>query len=61
MKTATFDKPEMTSVFMAFVEAKAVHDFHYGNAYNSYPEGSIESDLYESKLSELRNKKGKAQ
>ncbi len=45
----------------AFVEAKAVHDFHYGSAYDSYPEGSEESAIYQSKLAELANKKGQVQ
>ena len=43
------------SVFMALVEAKAAHDFHYGIAYNACTEGSKEFGLYESKLAELRN------
>ena len=52
---AASDKPEMTSVFMDFVEAKAARDFHYGIAYNACTEGSKEFGLYESKLAELRN------
>lgn len=61
METTTSNSPEMPSVFIAFIEAKAAHDFHYGNAYNSYPEGSIESSIYQDKLTELANKKGQVQ
>ena len=50
---AASDKPEMTSVFMDFVEATAARDFHCGNTYNACSEGSVESGLYESKLAEF--------
>lgn len=61
MQQETSSTSEMTNVFIAFVEAKAVHDFHYGSAYDSYPEGSEESAIYQSKLAELANKKGQVQ
>jgi len=59
MQPETSNMSEITGVFIAFVKAKAVHDFHYGSAYDSYPEGSKESAIYQSKLAELANKKDK--
>ena len=40
-------------IFLAFVEAKAVSDFHYKNVHNGYPKDSLEFETYKKTIDEL--------
>ena len=45
-------------VFLAFIEARAVHDFHHGCIDNGYQAGTPEHEAYSKKIIEMRRKKG---
>lgn len=47
---------EVHDVFLAFVEARAVSDFHYKTIQNHYPDNSPEFTTYKNKINELTEK-----
>ena len=51
-----FETEDVPQVFLAFVEAKAVHDVHYKKINNGYQKGTPEFDAYQNKVNELTEK-----
>ena len=47
---------EIPDLFYKFIEAKAVHDFHYDKVNNGYLEGTREHKTYAYKINELMEK-----
>ena len=40
-------------VFEAFIESRAVYDFHHNQVKNGYPKGTLEYNVYDNKITEL--------
>ena len=40
-------------VFEAFIESRAVYDFHHNQVKNGYPKGTPEYNVYDNKIIEL--------
>ena len=51
------DTDELPDVFQAFVEAKAVHDFHYDKIENNYARNTQEYVTYRDKIASLEELK----
>jgi len=47
---------DVPDVFLAFVEARAVHDFHHCRVDNRYQDGTRESAAYAAKIADLTAK-----
>lgn len=52
-----YEVDELPDVFQAFVEAKAVHDFHYDKVKNKYPINTPEYVTYRDKIASLEELK----
>ena len=44
---------EVPDMFLAFIEARAIHDYHYNQVNNGYQQGTREHSTYNSKIKEL--------
>ena len=48
------DFTEAEPAFFKFVEALAVHDYHYNTVNNGYKEGSKEHEVYQKQIDRLK-------
>ena len=48
---------EHHGVFAAFIESRAVYDFHHNQVKNGYPKGTPEYNVYDNKINKLKRNK----